>query len=327
MNEKIDFIMPWVDGNDPDWQKEKAKYKGSGSADTGIARYRDWDNLQYWFRGVEKFTPWVNKIFFITYGHLPSWLNKNHPKIQIVNHHDYIPKEYLPVFSSRPIELNIHRIRGLSDHFVYFNDDIFILRSLDRNYFFKNGMPCDTAALSVIGSHELTQDIPYLNAVHIINQHFSKKEMMDANKAKWFNLKYRKQLARTLLLMPWKDITGFYKAHGPNAYLKESIEKVWEKERAILQETCRHKFRESSDVTQMLFKMWQLCEGTFEPRYDRCLSLDINCNTNYLSEIFLGKKYPLICLNDSHMDDFEETKQKVNALLDKILPEKSSYEL
>ena len=72
----IDFVIPWVDGNDPEWRSEKNVYCGnnkssSSEKDIRDERYRDWDNLQYWFRGVEKFTPWVRKIHFVTWGHLP----------------------------------------------------------------------------------------------------------------------------------------------------------------------------------------------------------------------------------------------------------------
>ena len=77
MDNKIDFVMIWVDGNDPEWQKEKNKYDSSDEkGDNTIVRYRSWDNLQYWFRGIEKFAPWVNKVHFVTWGHLPPWLNK-----------------------------------------------------------------------------------------------------------------------------------------------------------------------------------------------------------------------------------------------------------
>ena len=65
---KIDFVMIWVDNNDPEWQKSYNQYKPNNNKkeDASIVRYRDWDNLKYWFRGVEKFAPWVNKIHFIT---------------------------------------------------------------------------------------------------------------------------------------------------------------------------------------------------------------------------------------------------------------------
>jgi len=120
MNKPIDFVMIWVDGNDPEWQKEKAKYDGSvvTTANSEV-RYRDWDNLQYWFRAVEKYAPWVNKIHFVTWGHIPKWLDTTNPKLNIVKHSDFIPEEYLPTFSSHTIELNLHRIEGLAEIFQF----------------------------------------------------------------------------------------------------------------------------------------------------------------------------------------------------------------
>lgn len=125
--DKIDFVLPWVDGSDSAWIKQRNEYLGIKNDQTQDSRFRDWENLQYWFRGVEKFAPWVNHIYFVTWGHIPSWLNTDHPKLTVVKHEDYIPKQYLPTFSSHPIELNMHRIRGLSEQFVYFNDDTFII--------------------------------------------------------------------------------------------------------------------------------------------------------------------------------------------------------
>lgn len=122
----IDFVIPWVDGSDLEWRKSKNKYSGKIDEPVDItdARYRDWDILKYWFRGVEKYAPWVHKIYFVTCGQKPDWLNENHDKLVLVNHEDYIPHEYLPTFSSHTIELNFHRIKNLSEHFVYFNDDV-----------------------------------------------------------------------------------------------------------------------------------------------------------------------------------------------------------
>ena len=92
---KIDFVILWVDGSDPKWIKDKEKYvEKSVNGSESDNRFRDWDNLKYWFRGVEKYAPWVNKIHFITYGHLPEWLNLNNEKLDIVRHEDIIDKEY-----------------------------------------------------------------------------------------------------------------------------------------------------------------------------------------------------------------------------------------
>ena len=116
-NEKIDIVILWVDGNDPKWQKEKNKYLET-KGDSKVNRFRDFDNLQYLFRGIEKYADWVNKVFFITWGHLPEWLNEKNEKLEIINHEDFIPKEYLPTFNSNVIEMNLHRIKNLSSHFI-----------------------------------------------------------------------------------------------------------------------------------------------------------------------------------------------------------------
>ena len=74
----IDFVVTWVDMNDPEWQKEFSKYSGDrNNIRNGVseARFRDYGFLKYWFRGVEKFAPWVRKIHFVTSGQKPEWLD------------------------------------------------------------------------------------------------------------------------------------------------------------------------------------------------------------------------------------------------------------
>ena len=99
MNE-IDFVILWVDGNDPAWREEFVRTRQAENDDASEIRYRDWRNLHYWFRSAERFAPWVRKVHFITWGHLPAWLRRDHPKLHIVNHRDFIPAEYLPTFLS-----------------------------------------------------------------------------------------------------------------------------------------------------------------------------------------------------------------------------------
>ena len=81
----IDIVIPWVDGSDPVWQADHAKYRASKSADNHPARYREWGLFRYWFRGIEQNAPWVRKVHLLTYGHLPAWLEPDHPKLHIVN--------------------------------------------------------------------------------------------------------------------------------------------------------------------------------------------------------------------------------------------------
>ena len=88
-----------------------------------------------------------------------------------------------------------------------------------------------------------------------------------------------------------------------------------------------HRFRSTGDVAQFLFKMWQLCEGKFYPRYDKCHSANLALTFTEIEKIIDGKKYPIICLNDrNEIEDFEGTRDLVKKLLDKNLPEKSSFE-
>ena len=141
--DKIDFVVTWLDSNDPSWQKEYDFYKNDGKGDKSKARFRDLNFFQYWFRSVEKYAPWVNKVFLITNGKFPDWINKDNPKLVLVKHEDYMPKFFLPTFNSCAIELHMHRIKGLSENFVYFNDDILLNAPVKPDYYFKNGLPCD----------------------------------------------------------------------------------------------------------------------------------------------------------------------------------------
>jgi len=99
------------------------------------ARYRDRDILRYWFRGVEKYANWVHRVYFVTDNQKPSWLNTACPKLEMVDHTDFIPSCYLPTFNANTIELNFHRINGLSEHFVAFNDDMFINQPVTPDYY------------------------------------------------------------------------------------------------------------------------------------------------------------------------------------------------
>ena len=146
MVEKIDFVVAWVDGNDLVWREKKAQYDGSiNTFKEGMnseKSYREWGTFKYWFRGVEKFAPWVNKIYLVTDQQKPSWLDINSEKLVLVDHAEIICNDYLPVFSANPIESNIHRIPGLSEHFVFFNDDMYLTAPVEPiDFFSEDGLP------------------------------------------------------------------------------------------------------------------------------------------------------------------------------------------
>ena len=339
-NYPIDFIITWVDGNDPEWQAEKAKYKKS-TGDARANRYREWDTLRYWFRGVEKFAPWVNNIYFVTCGHRPSWLNTDHPKLKIVNHRDYIPEEWLPTFSSRPIDMNFHRIPELSEHFVYFNDDMFLISKTERTDFFIKGLPCDAAIQNVVvpkgkddNGDKLIGDSLYTPVFYntaVLNRNFDKKKVIKANRAKWFSSRYGKQMFKNLLLNYWNYFTGFQTVHLPYSYLKETYREVWEKEPEILSQACEHKFRTATDVNHYIFSYWQFANGTFMPRDLSTGSLMPICNDEQrnqrIYDAIQGQKLKFICVNDQFSgNNYDEVNGQLVSSFEKILPEKSGFE-
>ena len=328
----IDFVIIWVDGNDPAWRAVKNQYvpKPVGEDDQEV-RYRDWDNLQYWFRSVEKYTPWVNKINFVTWGHLPKWLDTSNPKLHIVKHEDYIPAEYLPTFNSHTIEHNLHRIEGLAEQFVYFNDDMFINKPMKPEDFFVNGKPCDTFAMDCIFWGKDSAGPYNGNDMAVINTHFPKKQALLKNWKNWFRLRYgAKHLYRTLVLLPWAWFPGFYYHHLPNSFLKATFEEVWAAEPEILDETCKCRIRSTTNVNQWLYKYWQLASGNFYPRTNkigRCYHIK-DQNVYDLLDSIRHQKDAMICINDTAKTvNFEEKVRLVKEAFQSVLPEKSSFEL
>ena len=326
MNQPIDFVMMWVDGADPVWLADKSRYDTAGG-DNRDVRYRDWDILHYWFRGVEKFAPWVNRVHFITYGHLPAFLNVDHPKLHIVRHEDYIDKKYLPVFSGRPLEVSMHRIPGLSEQFVFFNDDMFLMRPVTPETFFRGGLPCDMAIEMPLYCKEPMRACAQANNLCAVNRHFNGRACRKKHFTKFYTPVYGARGMLNLMLAPWRTFSGFRDFHTPNAYLKSTFEAVWRAEPQILETTCSHRFRQLGDVTQALFKYWQFAEGNFVPVRKHCTEVLAGDVPDKVARGIAGGKYDYVCFNDSDaIEDLEKVKADTKKLFDTILGEKSSFE-
>jgi hypothetical protein len=331
---QIDFVILWVDGNDPKWKEEIAQYSEINSGDKRKTRFRDWDNLQYIFRAFEEYTPWVRKIHFVTWGHVPQWLNTDHPKLNIVNHKDYIDEKYLPVFNANPLEINLNRIQDLSEQFVFLNDDFFITSKLSPERFFQNGLPTDACIMNTLSSSSGVGHF-VLNNLEILNRHFDKKTVLKKNLSKWFHIAYGKELFRSFFLLPWPRFTGFVDHHQPQPFLKSTFEEIWEKEKEILEQTSASRFRNCNDVNQYLFRYWQLIKGNFVPismKDTQYITLDMDeLRSGKVTRLITSEKYSMICLNDSDTilteDDFREAKRIIQDAFQTILPNKSGFEL
>lgn len=336
-NGPIDIIIPWVDGSDPEWQKEKtACLKGMGvdtKANSEI-RYLNWNNLQYWFRAVEKFMPWVHRIFFVTWGHVPEFLNITHPKLEIVRHRDYIPAEYLPTFNSNTIEMNYHRIKGLAENFVLFNDDTFPLQPIKETYYFRNNQVCDQAVESPIMPVDIGDITRWscqvkTNNILFINRHFKKREVQRHNFIKWFSPKYGERIRRNIGLHYWYNFAGFHDPHMPNAMKKSTLARLWETEPETLDTASRNQFRSESDLSQYLIRYWQLCSGEFIPRKTLgkpyFVTID-NCK-KAAREIAKQQWQTVSLIEGCTAEEFEIIRKMINRALARILPYKSSFEI
>lgn len=331
---EIDFVILWVDGNDLKWQKEKEKYQhGKITENNAESRYRDWGLLPFWFRAMEQFAPFVRKVHFVTWGHLPSFLNLDAPKLHVVRHDEFIPKEYLPTFNSHAIEMNIHRIPGLAEHFVYFNDDMFLLRPFQPSDFFQNGLPCTYGGevpIELVGNIGTWQHAA-VNDLGIVNAHFSKRESVSKYGKKYRNSIYRwKDNFRTLFLEKlYPDyFTGFKNLHAPAAYLKCTFEEVWKVESDKLCATCSDRFRTSDNVNQWVMLWWQIASGQFNPHIIDNLVNSVNTDTiDLLCNAIVHQSHDYICLNDSDENiDFENLSNRLRQSFGKILPNKSEFE-
>lgn len=332
MDNKIDIVILWVDGQDNTWLKKKKTWQNRyGIIDNQIERYRSWDNLQYLFRGIEKFAPWVNKVFLVTDNQKPEWLDENYEKIKVIDHTEIIDEKYLPTFNSSAIELNIHKIENLSNHFIYFNDDIFIINKIYPEDFFINGTPKETVAsnINIPSRGQYISRVIY-NNLTIINDNFDKHCTIKKNLFNWLIFKSSKQLMQEILLLPWKNFTGFYTNHLCAPYKKETYIKVWEKYSDDLRNTTQNKFRNNQDNNQYLMRYWQFASNDFVPRkreLGRVFNLSNKKSVNECSDYIRNQKGKVVCVNDGeNLADFSRAKKDINSAFISRFPNKSKFE-
>ena len=335
----IDVVIPWVDPTDNEWQASKNKFLedlNNDKVDNSENRFRDWDNFKYVFRGIDKFMPWVHKIYLITCGQVPDWMNKEaDDRLVIVNHSDFIPKEYLPTFSSHPIELNLHRIKELSEHFIYLNDDYFVINETSPEDFFVDGLPCDYALEDPITpDHKDIFNNILINNMVLLNSHYDRRTVLKEQKKKFYSMCDKKAIITNMCFRPLKrnHFFGLHYSHLASNILKSTIEKVWTENREIVEATSSHKFRNADDVNQFIFKNEQYVTGKFHPyninRFGRAIQLDdtIEGAVEDVCRTITDSGYKMICINDCNIEDFDNTRTKINAALEKILPNPSVWE-
>ena len=133
----IDAVISWVDNSDEQWLARFDEARGQSAVlpqSVDPARFRSRDELKYVLRSIERFAPFVRHIYVVTDCRAPSWLKTTDPALHIVNQTELLGGS--PVFNSLAVEAAIHRIDGLTEHYLYFNDDMFVARPIEPELFF-----------------------------------------------------------------------------------------------------------------------------------------------------------------------------------------------
>ncbi|HET7603612.1 MAG TPA: hypothetical protein VFK36_11390, partial [Gemmatimonadales bacterium] len=239
---EVDLVYTWVHGQDPAHRTLRNKWAHRYGLDPVVfnpdVRYVEHDELRYSLRSAERFVPWVRKIFIVTPGQTPSWLDAAHPKITVV-HQDSIMADpgWAPVFNSLAIEAQLHRIPGLAEHFIYCNDDMFFGQPCLKSDFFAAlpGVPSKRFGMRVMLS-ERDDDwiVPWLS--------MPEDRLARLWMAQWNNVKYALEVRR-----PWRKIRKLTN-HQAQSMTRSALQHASERLRRDWERTCASKFRGPDDL-------------------------------------------------------------------------------
>ena len=138
----MDIVISFVDCKDKVWMKSYLRTIRKCNGIFPYSQFYNHNTIKYVLRGIDEFIPYVNNVFIVVSNieQVPDYIDQS--KVKIVLHKDFIPEEYLPLFNSTAIELFLHKIPGLGEEFVYFNDDMIPISHISYDDFFKDGIPC-----------------------------------------------------------------------------------------------------------------------------------------------------------------------------------------
>ena len=208
---------------------------------------------------------------------------------------------------------------------------MFLLRPVEPEIFFKNGLPRDCCIETAIAQDDIRNPFAHilLNDMALVNMHYKKRKVIKKNFRKWFHPSYGNMLLRNILMIPYQEFSGFKYTHVPSAFLKSTFEEVWKREGEVLDEVCRNRFRSVFDVNQYLMKYWQYMEGTYEPQSPKIGRFyKTGLEDQKILETIAEQKAAMLCINDEggSQEEFLKMREAVIEAFQKILPERSSFE-
>ncbi|MDR1311344.1 MAG: stealth family protein [Burkholderiaceae bacterium] len=305
---KIDLVYAWVDGSDPQWQRKRANYHSATVHPNATATGRTVDNdeLRFSLRSAEQYAPWINHIFIVTDNQTPAWLNIHHPRISIVDHRDIVDHAYLPTFNSNVFEWFLHRIKGLSEYYLYANDDTFFGNHTQPHHFFDpDGLPIECVMRYVTPNGNTLYDKALQNA-HTCFTHKTGQNL------------------------------PFSPGHMIDPYRKSFVSEAVDVFGTELEQTWPNRFRSETDIQRTLISLYDHHGKRRKLVYgDRRWTERIFRQFRYVNLLYprgihllkrlQSKRYRLFCINDT-ANTTDELRHQAKLFLERYFPLKSHFE-
>ena len=291
----MDIVITYVDGNDPVWKQDYEKYTNIPVMEK---RFRDWGTLKYLLRGIQVNMPFIRNVYLVVshISQVPQWADSEN--LKIVLHKDIIPEEYLPTFNSTTIEMFLHRIEGLDEEFIYFNDDIFPVKPLAAGDFFKDGK-----AVTGMSKHIFTGSM--------YKGHVKKSDVF----------------ARRALGLS-KSMVFVRPQHASIPVLKSESHKVFDSQKSSVQESLT-RVRTEGNVNMTLFLSYMYHQGLVVNKRQSCRHISLAATTPAkLHASIMTPDRKMLCINDVKLGDkrYEEFRNVMIEAFEACFPLKSRFE-
>lgn len=287
----IDMVYCWCDGNDPAFLKRKNTFflneqnRGRYDSDSvGEHRYVDNEELRYSLRSLFMYAPWIHHVYIVTDRQIPKWLNTEYEKVTVVDHSQIMPKELIPCFEASIIERHLANIPGLSEHFLYGNDDMFFGRPVGPDFFF---MP-DGNPIVYVKYFEKFKEIK--NDEDFKRKYNSVSTWMKSNLNSW-----------KLLFEVYGKHEFYVLAHTIDGYRKKLFQNTLVKYDSELQQSLHFRFRDERDISRSLFGLDAVYSGAGK------LTL-VKAPSFWKKHIYKPKDYSWICYCGS---EDEKTRKQI----------------
>ena len=293
----MDVVITYVNGLDPLWQKD---YENAVGKKVLAKRFRDWGTLKYLLRGIEVNMPFVRNVYLVVAreSQVPEWVDREN--LHVVLHEDIIPAEFLPVFNSTAIEMFLHRIPGLAEQFVYFNDDIFPVMPCSQSDFYT-----DDGKLAMGFS------------CHLFARNMFKRQVRCSDR---LARKYSGRKSRAFFIRP---------QHICSPMLKSDCEELFRQAEADIRMSIT-RLRDSRNVNQHVFLLYSLFLGHAENRRISRKHISIAvCKPSMILEFLCHPTAKMVCINDVNInpDMVQAYRTALETGFETILDSRSRFEL